>query len=113
MSAISGSERDSGASTLKKKNSKKHESALISHKKHVDMDEAEHLSGYDRRQVAVPRTCDCGDDCRYHRYVRDCSSDKYLFQICNHNLLLADAMPSAAEGIISSPLLCAHHRRGA
>lgn len=91
---------------LEKKNSKNMK-ALLSLKKHVDMDEAEHLSGYDRRQVAVPRTCDCGDDCRYHRYVRDCSSDKYLFQICNHNLLLADAMHVRCGRHYILPAYCA------
>lgn len=66
--------------------------ALFALAKHFDMDEVEHLSNYDRQQVAVPRVCDCGDNCRFHRYVSRCSDEKYLFQICNHNLLLADAM---------------------
>lgn len=91
---------------LEKKNSK-NVKALLSLKKHVDMDEVEHLSGYDRRQVAVPRTCDCGENCRYHRCVRDCSSDKYLFQICNHNLLLADAMHVRCGKHYILPTYCA------
>ena len=56
------------------------------------MDQVGHLSGYDRRQVAVPRVCDCDRCCRYKRFLEDAVSEKYLFQICNHNLLLADAM---------------------
>jgi len=77
---------------LKKKNRRNAE-ALLALKKCIDMDTQPNLSGYDRRQVAVPRSCrDCTMDCRYERFVVDCSSEKYLFQICNHNLLLADAM---------------------
>lgn len=76
---------------LEKKNSKNTD-ALLALKRRMDMDGVEHLSGYDRSQVAVPKACDCMDaSCRYLRFLSDCSSAKYLFQICNHNLLLADA----------------------
>lgn len=91
---------------LEKKNSK-NVKALLSLKRHVDMDEVESLCGYDRRQVAVPRTCDCGENCRYHRYINDCSSEKYLFQICNHNLLLADAMHIRCGKQYILPAYCA------
>ena len=67
--------------------------ALLSLRGQLDMDEAAHLSGYDRERVCVPRICDCGrEDCRYHAFLEDCDSGRYLFQICNHNLLLADAI---------------------
>lgn len=52
-----------------------------------------HLSQYDRNRVCVPSVCDCRrDGCRYLCYMEACNSDRYLFQICNHNLLLADAI---------------------
>jgi len=43
--------------------------------------------------VCVPQVCDCGrTDCRYRQFLDACTSTRYLFQICNHNLLLADAI---------------------
>lgn len=67
--------------------------ALLSLKNHLDIDEAAHLSGYDRERVCVPQICDCQKDgCRYSCFMEVCSSNYYPFQICNHNLLLADAI---------------------
>lgn len=92
---------------LKKKNRRNAE-ALLALKKSIDMDTQPDLSGYDRRQVAVPRSCrDCTTDCRYERFVEDCSSEKYLFQICNHNLLLADAMHTHCDRHPILPNYCA------
>ena len=48
--------------------------ALLSLRKHLDLDVAEHLSGYDRERVHVPPRCDCecgGCRYRYHRAMRD------------------------------------------
>ena len=60
--------------------------ALRSLKEALDMDKVPHLSGYDRERV-------CGhQDCRYRRFLKRCDDDRYVFQICNHNLLLADAI---------------------
>ena len=85
-------ERRLGQLDLQKKNWKAG-AALLSLRGQLDMDEAAHLSGYDRERVCVPRICDCGrEDCRYHAFLEDCDSGRYLFQICNHNLLLADAI---------------------
>ena len=81
-----------GQLDLQKKNWKAG-AALLSLQGQLDMDEAAHLSGYDRERVCVPRICDCGrEDCRYHAFLEDCDSGHYLFHICNHNLLLADAI---------------------
>ena len=67
--------------------------ALRSLKEALDMDKVPHLSGYDRERVCVPQICDCGhQDCRYRRFLKRCDDDRYVFQICNHNLLLADAI---------------------
>ena len=67
--------------------------ALRSLKDTLDMDKVPHLSGYDRERVCVPQICDCGhQDCRYRRFLKRCDDNRYVFQICNHNLLLADAI---------------------
>ena len=67
--------------------------ALRSLKDTLDMDKVPHLSGYDRERVCVPQICDCGHQaCRYRRFLNRCDDDRYVFQICNHNLLLADAI---------------------
>lgn len=72
--------------------------ALLSLKRNVDLDRARHLSGYDRVRVCVPSVCTCGGrNCRYRRYIARCSSERFLFQICNHNLLLADAIHRASK----------------
>ena len=81
-----------GQLDLQKKNWKAG-AALLSLRGQLDMDEAAHLSHYDRERVCVPRICDCQrEDCRYRAFLEDCDSGRYLFQICNHNLLLADAI---------------------
>lgn len=77
---------------LERKNPKARE-ALLSLRDHLDLDLAIHLSGYDRERVCVPQICDCGRcDCRYLCFMDVCDSGRYQFQICNHNLLLADAI---------------------
>ena len=59
----------------------------------VDMDEAGHIRSYDRKLLQVPRVCQCDRTrCRYLDFLDDCDATPYLFQICNHNLLLADAI---------------------
>lgn len=67
--------------------------ALRSLKEVLDMDKVPYLSGYDRERVCVPQFCDCNhQDCRYRRFLKRCDDERYVFQICNHNLLLADAI---------------------
>lgn len=67
--------------------------ALLSMRDHLDLDLAPHLSSYDRERICVPQTCDCGkSDCRYLRYMDVCASGRYAIHVCNHNLLLADAI---------------------
>ena len=78
------------------KKNKQNASALLSLSKLLDMDKAEHLSGFDRCQVSVPKVCDCRqNNCRYKDFLACSRSEIYLFQICNHNLLLADAIHRA------------------
>jgi len=77
---------------LKRKN-RKTADALLTLKTHLDMDDVARLSNYDRERVCVPQYCDCGrDSCRYLRFLERCHTGRFLFHICNHNLLLADAI---------------------
>ena len=81
-----------GQLDLSKKNWKAG-AALLTLRQELDMDEAAHLSGYDRERICVPHTCDCKrEQCRYLLFLERCDSGLFLFQICNHNLLLADAI---------------------
>ena len=67
--------------------------ALLSLRDHLDMDLAAHLSGHDQKCVCVPTHCDCKQtSCRYLCFMEACDSNYFHFQICNHNLLLADAI---------------------
>lgn len=80
------------AVNLKRKNPQAG-AALLSLRDHLDMDMAAHLSNYDRERVCVPQVCDCGRECcRYNLFLEVCDSNHFHFQICNHNLLLADAI---------------------
>ena len=85
-------ERRLGQLDLRKKNWRAG-NALLALRNELDMDEIAHLSHYDRERVCVPQICDCSrETCRYLAFLENCNSEKYLFQICNHNLLLADAI---------------------
>ena len=85
-------ERRLGQLDLRKKNWRAG-NALLVLRNELDMDEIAHLSGYDRERVCVPQICDCSQEtCRYRSFLEKCDSGRYLFQICNHNLLLADAI---------------------
>lgn len=80
--------------------------ALLSLRKHYDMDTVKDLSGFDRRLVCVPKFCprECPGRqmCRYQRYLEESKKQDVFLQICNHNYLLADAY-HRAEGY--KPLL--------
>ena len=78
-----------------KKKNEEQRNALLSLRSHYDLDAVTGLSGFDRRQVCVPKVCpkDCQrrNLCRYHHYLREARSAEIFVQICNHNYLLADA----------------------
>lgn len=77
--------------------------ALFSLRDRLDIDNVSHLSGFDRERACVPKVCNCGQkDCRYLAFLEDCGSGEFSFQICNHNLLLADAIH---RGTGRSPIL--------
>ena len=95
-------ERRLGQLDLRKKNWKAG-AALLTLRGQLDMSEAAHLSHYDRERVCVPRICDCQrETCWYLAFLENCNSGRYLFQICNHNLLLADAIH---RGSVRKPIL--------
>ena len=82
--------------------------ALLSLRGQLDVSEAVHLSHYDRERVCVPRICDCQrENCRYLSFLEDCDTGQYLFQICNHNLLLADAIHRSSGRKPILPNVCA------
>ncbi len=66
--------------------------ALLSLRNRLDIDGVNRLSRYDRERVCVPTVCGCGrQSCRYREFLDECARNTCAFQICNHNLLLADA----------------------
>ena len=69
--------------------------ALLSLRTYYDLDSVTGLSGFDRRQVCVPKvcekTCPLRSVCRYHQYLKEARSAEIFVRICNHNYLLADA----------------------
>lgn len=79
-----------------KKKNEIQKNALLKLKTGYDMDVISSLSGYDRRQVCVPkfcpRECQYREGCRYQLYLKQAKSPDIDFQICNHNYLLADAL---------------------
>lgn len=84
----------------KQKNAVQRE-ALLSLRKHYDMDTVKDLSGFDRRLVCVPKFCprECPGRqmCRYQRYLEESNKQDVFLQICNHNYLLADAFHRREE----------------
>ena len=84
----------------KQKNAVQRE-ALLSLRKHYDMDIVKDLSGFDRRLVCVPkfcpRKCPGRQMCRYQRYLEESKKQDVFLQICNHNYLLADAFHRREE----------------
>ena len=78
----------------KKKNAQQMK-ALLSLRTYYDLDSVTGLSGFDRRQVCVPKVCEKNcplrNACRYHQYLKEARSAEIFVQICNHNYLLADA----------------------
>ena len=75
--------------------------ALYALREQYDMDSVQHLSGYDRRMVCVPKYCptNCGmrTCCRYQKYLKQAVDEEVFIQICNHNYLLADTLHRAND----------------
>lgn len=63
-----------------------------------DLDDAKHISDYDKTRACVPDLCICREpSCRYRDFIEHCSKANHMFQICNHNLLLANAIHCAND----------------
>jgi len=81
---------------LNQQNSHQREALLKLRSGPIDLDQVPNLSTYDRKRVCVNTSCgsDCIDrfNCRYFRHMLDVRSPEILFQICNHNYLLADQL---------------------
>lgn len=78
-----------------KKKNEEQRKALLSLHTYYDLDAVTGLSGFDRRQICVPKVCEKScplrNVCRYHQYLKEARSAEIFVQICNHNYLLADA----------------------
>ncbi len=82
---------------LKDKNAKQKQ-ALFEAGTQLDLDAINNLSGFDKDHICVGDKCDCKlRTCRYKDFVKQSKSPEYLFQICNHNFFIADAMHRADE----------------
>ncbi len=64
----------------------------------LDLDHADGLGSFDRSQVCVPAHCKCDrQQCGYKCFLQQAGRKDYLFQVCNHNLLLADMIHRDSE----------------
>ena len=83
--------------------------ALYALKQDMDLSKAPRLSKYDKERVAIPdscpRKCEDADDCVFLRMLEAQQNSMALFQVCNHNYFLADAL-NRMRGY--SPLLPAY-----
>ena len=70
--------------------------ALLALRLNMDMSKAPRLSKYDKERVAIPdscpRKCEDADDCVFLRMLEAQQNSTALFQVCNHNYFLADAL---------------------
>ena len=76
------------------RNSPRRREKLLALQNEADMDRAGTVSNYDKKLIQVPRVCGgcTRKHCVYLDFLDDCAATPYLFQICNHNLFLADAI---------------------
>ncbi len=82
--------------------------ALLAFRECLDVDSIPSLSNYDRERICVPKACDCQrEDCRYLSFIDACDTGQHPFQICNHNLLLADAIHRKLGRRVILPDSCA------
>ena len=69
--------------------------SLYNVSRNLDLDQAEGLSNFDRRLICVPehcpKSCSARRSCRYRKYLEEANGRRVTIQICNHNVLLADA----------------------
>ena len=59
----------------------------------IDLDMAEGISSYDKKQICVadcPKTCKHRNKCRHIDLQEHLKSPDHFFQVCNHNYFIAD-----------------------
>lgn len=70
--------------------------ALLALKFNGDLGKASHLSKYDKERVAIPdscpRKCESASNCPFIRMLTAQQHSTALFQVCNHNYFIADAL---------------------
>lgn len=75
--------------------------ALLALRHDLDFAKVPKLSRYDRERVAIPdlcpRKCSCSESCKFMHMLREQHKSTALFQVCNHNYLLADALNRKRE----------------
>ena len=82
--------------------------ALLYLEREVDMDNVKGLPAYEKSNICVPTVCQCRlNTCQYKQYIAQRNSLLYLFQVCNHNLLIADAIHKADGKASILPESCA------
>ena len=82
--------------------------ALLYLEREVDMDNVKGLPAYEKSNICVPTVCQCHlNTCQYKQYIAQRNSLLYLFQVCNHNLLIADAIHKADGKASILPESCA------
>lgn len=75
------------------KKNRQQRNALISLTQTIDLDSAVDLSEFDKVRVHVENCSKCRySECRYRSFIKQSKSPAYDFQICNHNLLIADTL---------------------
>ena len=75
------------------KKNRQQRNALISLTQTIDLDSVVDLSEFDKVRVHVEHCSKCRyAECRYRSFIKQSKSPAYDFQICNHNLLIADAL---------------------
>ena len=74
---------------------------LIYDKSKIDLAEIDGITPHIKNKICVPskcnRNCQLAETCRYRKFRREVKNNEVDFQICNHNLLLADLKLRAEE----------------
>ncbi|MCL2774999.1 MAG: ATP-dependent DNA helicase, partial [Oscillospiraceae bacterium] len=74
----------------------KYLTSLLDERSSIDFAEITGLTAHIKGKIGVSGRCDGNcpykETCRFLRFLEHSQSDKYDFQVCNHNYLLADTL---------------------
>ncbi|MCL2775423.1 MAG: ATP-dependent DNA helicase, partial [Oscillospiraceae bacterium] len=74
----------------------KYLTSLLDERSSIDLAEITGLTAHVKGKIGVSGRCDGNcpykETCRFLRFLEHSQSDKYDFQVCNHNYLLADTL---------------------